>query len=72
MTECDIEDSSFSSVSVKSFKIKETDEDGVITVKRSSVKLEATINEQDSVEQITRVLDAVQDWLNSVKASLQN
>lgn len=70
MTECNVEDSSFSSVSVKSFKIKETDGNGVITVKRSSVKLEATINEQDSVEQITQVLDAVQDWLNSVKASL--
>lgn len=72
MTECNVEDSSFSSVSVKNFKRKEADENGVITVKRSSVKLEATINEQDSVEQITQVLDAVQDWLNSVKASLPN
>jgi len=71
MTERDVEDSSFSSVSLKNFKRKETDENGVITVKSSSVKLEATINEQDSVEQITQVLDAVQDWLNSVKASLQ-
>lgn len=72
MTDCNVEDSSFSSVSVKSFKRKETDENGVITIKRSSVKLEATINEQDSVEQITQVLAAVQDWLNSVKASLPN
>lgn len=72
MTEYDVEDSSFSSVSLKNFKRKETDENGVITVKSSSVKLEATINEQDSVEQITQVLDAVQDWLKSVKASLPN
>ena len=70
MSECDIENTSFSSVYVKSFTKKETDDRGLIAIKKRSTKLEATINEQDSVEQITQVLDAVQDWLDSVRASL--
>ena len=71
MREYNIEDNTLSSVSIICFTRKESDGNGLITVKMASTKLEATINEQDSVEQITQVLDAVQDWLNSVKASLQ-
>ena len=54
------------------FTRKESDGNGLITVKMSSTKLEATINEQDSVDQKKQVLDAVQDWLNSTKDSLSS
>ena len=70
MREYNIEDNTLSSVSITCFTIKESDGNGTITVKRASTKLEATINEQDSVDQKKQVLDAVQDWLNSIKDSL--
>ena len=70
MREYDIEDNTLSSVSIICFTRKESDGNGIITVKRASTKLEATINEQDSVDQKKQVLDAVQDWLNSIKDSL--
>lgn len=69
MQECNLEDIKFSSVSVVSFTRKESDGNGLVAIKRASTKLEATINEQDSVDQKTQVLDAVQNWLNSIKDS---
>ena len=72
MREYNIEDNTLSSVSIISFTRKESDGNGLITVKRASTKLEATINEQDSVDQKKQVLDAVQDWLNSIKDSLSS
>ena len=70
MREYNIEDDTLSSVSIICFTRKESDGNGLITVKMASTKLEATINEQDSVDQKKQVLDAVQDWLNSIKDSL--
>lgn len=72
MREYNIEDNTLSSVSIICFTRKESDGNGLITVKRASTKLEATINEQDSVDQKKQVLDAVQDWLNSIKDSLSS
>ena len=72
MREYNIEDNTLSSVSIISFTRKESDGNGLITVKMASTKLEATINEQDSVDQKKQVLDAVQDWLNSIKDSLSS
>ena len=72
MREYNIEDNTLSSVSIICFTRKESDGNGIITVKRASTKLEATINEQDSVDQKKQVLDAVQDWLNSIKDSLSS
>ena len=72
MREYNIEDNTISSVSIICFTRKESDVNGLITVKRASTKLEATINEQDSVDQKKQVLDAVQDWLNSIKDSLSS
>ena len=70
MREYNIEDNTLSSVSIRCFTRKESDGNGLITVKMASTKLEATINEQDSVDQKKQVVDAVQDWLNSIKDSL--
>ena len=72
MREYNIEDNTLSSVSIICFTRKESDGNGLITVKSASTKLEATINEQDSVDQKKQVLDAVQDWLNSIKDSLSS
>ena len=72
MREYNIEDNTLSSVSIICFTRKESDGNGLITVKRASTKLEATIDEQDSVDQKKQVLDAVQDWLNSIKDSLSS
>ena len=72
MREYNIEDNTLSSVSIVCFTRKESDGNGLITVKMASTKLEATINEQDSVDQKKQVLDAVQDWLNSIKDSLSS
>ena len=72
MQEYNIEDNTLSSVSIICFTRKESDGNGLITVKMASTKLEATINEQDSVDQKKQVLDAVQDWLNSIKDSLSS
>ena len=72
MREYNIEDNTLSSVSIICFTRKESDGNGLITVKMASTKLEATINEQDSVDQKKQVLDAVQDWLNSIKDSLSS
>ena len=72
MREYNIEDNTLSSVSIICFTRKESDGNGLITVKRASTKLEATINEQDSVDQKKQVLDAVQDWFKSVKDSLSS
>ena len=72
MREYNIEDNTLSSVSIICFTRKESDGNGIITVKMASTKLEATINEQDSVDQKKQVLDAVQDWLNSIKDSLSS
>ena len=72
MREYNIEDNTLSSVSIICFTRKESDGNGIITVKRASTKLEATINEQDSVDQKKQVLDAVQDWLKSIKDSLSS
>ena len=72
MREYNIEDNTLSSVSIVCFTRKESDGNGLITVKMTSTKLEATINEQDSVDQKKQVLDAVQDWLNSIKDSLSS
>ena len=72
MQEYNIEDNTLSSVSIICFTRKESDGNGLITVKKDSTKLEATINEQDSVDQKKQVLDAVQDWLNSIKDSLSS
>ena len=72
MREYNIEDNTLSSVSIIRFTRKESDGNGLITVKMASTKLEATINEQDSVDQKKQVLDAVQDWLNSIKDSLSS
>ena len=72
MREYNIEDNTLSSVSIICFTRKESDGNGLITIKRASTKLEATINEQDSVDQKKQVLDAVQDWLNSIKDSLSS
>ena len=51
MLEYNIEDNTLSSVSIICFTREESDGNGTITVKRASTKLEATINEQDSVDQ---------------------
>ena len=72
MREYNIEDNALSSVSIICFTRKESDGNGLITVKKASTKLEATINEQDSVDQKKQVLDAVQDWLSSIKDSLSS
>ena len=72
MREYNIEDDTLSSVSIICFTRKESDGNGLITVKRASTKLEATINEQDSVDQKKQVLDAVQDWLKSIKDYLSS
>ena len=45
MREYNIEDNTLSSVSIICFTRKESDGNGLITVKRASTKLEATINE---------------------------
>ena len=72
MLEYNIEDNTLSSVSIMCFTRKESAGNGLITVKRASTRLEATINEQDSVDQKKQVLAAVQDWLNSIKDSLSS
>ena len=72
MREYNVEDNTLSSVSIICFTRKESDGNGLITVNSASTKLEATINEQDSVYQKKQVLDAVQDWLNSIKDSLSS
>ena len=72
MREYNTEDNTLSSVSIICFSRKESDGNGLITVKRASTKLEATINEQDSVDQKKQVLDAVQDWLKSIKDYLSS
>ena len=72
MREYNIEDDTLSSVSIICFTRKESDGNGLITVKMASTKLEATINEQDSVDQKKQVLDAVQDWFKSIKDSLSS
>ena len=72
MREYNIEDNTLSSVSIICFTRKESDGNGLITVKKASTKLEATINEQDSVDRKKQVIDAVQDLLNSIKDSLSS